>query len=119
MTDISRIDVADSHGERVVSQPTVYVYEAPVRLWHWVNALAILVLMVTGYLIGSPLADRRRRGVAAFRHGLHPLRPFRCGPDHGRRLSAARLLGFHGQRAFAADLLRAGLARLLLEGACA
>lgn len=33
---------------------SVYVYEAPVRLWHWVNALAILVLCVTGYLIASP-----------------------------------------------------------------
>lgn len=55
MTDISQIDVADSHGEKVVAQPTVYVYEAPVRLWHWINALAILVLIVTGYLIGSPL----------------------------------------------------------------
>ncbi|MFG1358557.1 Ni/Fe-hydrogenase, b-type cytochrome subunit [Xanthobacter pseudotagetidis] len=33
---------------------TVYVYEAPVRLWHWVNALSIVVLCVTGYFIGSP-----------------------------------------------------------------
>jgi len=32
----------------------VYVYEAPVRLWHWVMATCIVVLMVTGYLIGSP-----------------------------------------------------------------
>ncbi|MGA0562818.1 Ni/Fe-hydrogenase, b-type cytochrome subunit [Ancylobacter sp. VNQ12] len=34
---------------------TLYVYEAPVRLWHWVNALSIVVLCITGYLIGSPL----------------------------------------------------------------
>lgn len=33
----------------------VYVYEAPLRLWHWVNALCIVVLCVTGYLIGKPL----------------------------------------------------------------
>jgi Ni/Fe-hydrogenase 1 B-type cytochrome subunit len=33
----------------------VYVYEAPVRLWHWVNALCITVLAVTGYLIANPL----------------------------------------------------------------
>ncbi|MHB1530930.1 Ni/Fe-hydrogenase, b-type cytochrome subunit [Acidithiobacillus sp.] len=32
----------------------VYVYEAPLRLWHWINAAAIVVLMVTGYLIGNP-----------------------------------------------------------------
>ncbi|MGL4279677.1 MAG: Ni/Fe-hydrogenase, b-type cytochrome subunit [Albidovulum sp.] len=36
-------------------QTSVYVYEAPVRIWHWVNAAAILTLMVTGYFIGSPL----------------------------------------------------------------
>jgi len=34
---------------------SVYVYEAPLRLWHWINALAILVLCITGYFIGSPL----------------------------------------------------------------
>jgi Ni/Fe-hydrogenase 1 B-type cytochrome subunit len=32
-----------------------YVYEAPVRLWHWVTMLAMIVLGVTGYLIGAPL----------------------------------------------------------------
>ncbi|WP_428523485.1 Ni/Fe-hydrogenase, b-type cytochrome subunit [Roseibium sp.] len=35
-------------------QTSVYVYEAPVRIWHWINAAAILVLCVTGYFIGSP-----------------------------------------------------------------
>jgi Ni/Fe-hydrogenase 1 B-type cytochrome subunit len=34
----------------------VYVWQLPVRLYHWVNALCILALAVTGYLIGSPLA---------------------------------------------------------------
>ena len=33
----------------------VYVFEAPVRIWHWVMALCLVVLAVTGYLIGSPL----------------------------------------------------------------
>lgn len=33
----------------------VYVFEAPVRVWHWVQALSIVVLAVTGYLIGNPL----------------------------------------------------------------
>ncbi len=40
------------HGRSIKS---VYVYEAPVRLWHWINALAIVVLAVTGYFIGRPL----------------------------------------------------------------
>ncbi len=34
----------------------VYVWELPVRLYHWVNALCIVVLCATGYLIGKPLA---------------------------------------------------------------
>ncbi|MFN9481063.1 MAG: Ni/Fe-hydrogenase, b-type cytochrome subunit [Betaproteobacteria bacterium] len=33
----------------------VYVWEAPVRLWHWVMMVAMFVLMGTGYLIGVPL----------------------------------------------------------------
>ncbi|MCY1705140.1 Ni/Fe-hydrogenase, b-type cytochrome subunit [Pannonibacter sp. SL95] len=44
----------DIEGLPVNRQTSVYVYEAPVRIWHWVNAAAILVLCVTGYFIGSP-----------------------------------------------------------------
>lgn len=42
-------------AQQVHEEPAVYVYQAPVRIWHWINALAILVLAVTGYFIGSPL----------------------------------------------------------------
>jgi Ni/Fe-hydrogenase 1 B-type cytochrome subunit len=45
-------DEADLRTAR--RQTSVYVYEAPVRIWHWINALAITVLVVTGYMIGSP-----------------------------------------------------------------
>ncbi|SHJ51302.1 Ni/Fe-hydrogenase 1 B-type cytochrome subunit [Malonomonas rubra DSM 5091] len=31
-----------------------YVWELPVRITHWVNALCVLVLSVTGYYIGNP-----------------------------------------------------------------
>lgn len=34
----------------------VYVWEIPVRFYHWLNAFCLVVLCVTGYLIGSPLA---------------------------------------------------------------
>lgn len=33
----------------------IYVHQAPIRIWHWVQVIAILALVVTGYLIGSPL----------------------------------------------------------------
>ncbi|MDO1777583.1 hydrogenase 1 b-type cytochrome subunit, partial [Escherichia coli] len=32
-----------------------YVFEAPVRLLHWLTVGCMLVLMVTGYFIGRPL----------------------------------------------------------------
>ena len=34
---------------------TVYVYEAPVRAWHWINVLSIVTLAITGWFIASPL----------------------------------------------------------------
>ena len=33
----------------------VYVWEFPVRLYHWVNALTVTALIVTGFLIGRPI----------------------------------------------------------------
>ena len=39
-----------------VSYRRVYVWEFPVRLYHWVNAVCVVALCVTGYLIGNPLA---------------------------------------------------------------
>jgi Ni/Fe-hydrogenase 1 B-type cytochrome subunit len=42
-------------GEKVRRQTAVYVYEAPLRLWHWVTVFSIITLCITGYFIGSPL----------------------------------------------------------------
>ena len=44
---------ATTHDPRY--QKAVYVYEAPVRIWHWLNAISIAVLSVTGYFIANPL----------------------------------------------------------------
>ncbi|CAH2602136.1 hydrogenase 1 cytochrome b subunit [Rhodovastum atsumiense] len=40
--------------DRSNGRSTIYVYEAAVRAWHWVHALAMMVLVATGYLIASP-----------------------------------------------------------------
>ncbi|MDR0457500.1 MAG: Ni/Fe-hydrogenase, b-type cytochrome subunit [Burkholderiaceae bacterium] len=53
-------------GKRVLS---VYVYQEPVRLWHWLSALAIMVLGVTGYLIGKPLPTLSGEASAHFLMG--------------------------------------------------
>ncbi|WP_138471896.1 Ni/Fe-hydrogenase, b-type cytochrome subunit [Poseidonocella sp. HB161398] len=47
-------DATAADVESLRKHSSVYVYEAPVRLWHWVNAAAILVLVATGWFIGSP-----------------------------------------------------------------
>ncbi len=47
----------------------VYVFEAPVRIWHWVTALCMVVLAVTGYLIGSPLGSVGGEASAHFLFG--------------------------------------------------
>ena len=47
----------------------VYVYEAPLRLWHWVNALSIMVLALTGYIIASPLPTQPGEASANFLMG--------------------------------------------------
>ncbi|WP_165174978.1 Ni/Fe-hydrogenase, b-type cytochrome subunit [Desulfovibrio sp. ZJ369] len=33
---------------------SVYVYQLPIRLWHWSMAICVSVLIVTGYIIGKP-----------------------------------------------------------------
>ena len=38
-----------------VRQQAVYVFEAPVRLWHWLHTFSFLILAATGYLIAHPL----------------------------------------------------------------
>ena len=53
LADITGVDEGEvARGQSIKS---VYVYEAPVRVWHWINALSIVVLCVTGYFIGRPL----------------------------------------------------------------
>ena len=69
-------NITMSEQIEVIRAPqVVYVYEAPVRIWHWINALAILVLCVSGYFIGSPLpsmpgeaSDHYTMGYIRFAH---------------------------------------------------
>jgi Ni/Fe-hydrogenase 1 B-type cytochrome subunit len=58
---------------------SVYVYEAPVRIWHWINALAITVLGLTGYFIGSPLPTQPGEASANFLMGYIRFAHFAAG----------------------------------------
>ncbi len=64
---------------QAASIKSVYVYEAPVRLWHWVNALAITVLAITGYFIGSPLPTQPGEASANFLMGYIRFAHFAAG----------------------------------------
>jgi len=33
----------------------LYIYQVPVRIWHWIHALSISTLAITGYFIANPL----------------------------------------------------------------
>lgn len=41
-----------------VALQSIYVYEAPVRIWHWLTALCMVILMGTGYFIGQPFLEQ-------------------------------------------------------------
>jgi Ni/Fe-hydrogenase 1 B-type cytochrome subunit len=48
---------------------SLYVFEVPVRVWHWVHALCITVLAITGYLIASPLPSMSGEASESFLMG--------------------------------------------------
>ncbi len=58
---------------------SVYVYEVPVRLWHWINALSITVLCVTGYFIGAPLPTMPGEASAHYLMGYIRFAHFAAG----------------------------------------
>ncbi|MGI2259346.1 Ni/Fe-hydrogenase, b-type cytochrome subunit [Shewanella sp. GXUN23E] len=66
-------------AKTVESSPSVYVYQAPVRIWHWVNALCIVVLCITGYLIGSPLPTLSGEASSHFLMGYIRFAHFSAG----------------------------------------
>jgi hypothetical protein len=106
------IDVDASSGEVLGGrlQP-VYVYEAPVRIWHWVMMLAMIVLAATGYLIGSPWSGPR--GEAAFSYFSATRMIHFPRPGSSDRVRCAST-GHHGNH-HARDLRSAALERKLVE----
>jgi Ni/Fe-hydrogenase 1 B-type cytochrome subunit len=77
LADVTGIDEAAVRAAPQVR--SVYVYEAPVRVWHWVNALAIVVLAVTGYFIGTPLPSTPGEASANFLMGYIRFAHFAAG----------------------------------------
>ena len=77
LADVTGMDAsAISHGQ---STKSVYVYEAPVRLWHWINAASITVLALTGYFIGKPLPTMPGEASANYLMGYIRFAHFTAG----------------------------------------
>lgn len=78
-TGTSSAAVSEGGRLRAIHRPSVYVYEAPVRLWHWVNAICILVLGLSGYFIGSPPASMSGEASEHFLFGYIRFTHFAAG----------------------------------------
>ncbi|MDR2239851.1 MAG: Ni/Fe-hydrogenase, b-type cytochrome subunit [Zoogloeaceae bacterium] len=57
---------AELGGRRTTA---VYVYQAPVRIWHWLTAISVMVLAITGFFIGKPLPTLSGEASAHFLMG--------------------------------------------------
>lgn len=93
-------------SDNVVSH---YVFEAPVRIWHWLTVLCMAVLMVTGYFIGKPLPSVSGEATYLF-YGLHQVNSLQRRDDFYRGLADADLLGFCWQSLLPRAVYRAGMA---------
>ena len=69
----------ESAVAQAASIKSVYVYQAPVRVWHWVNALSLVVLCLTGYFIGSPLPTQPGEASANYLMGYIRFAHFSAG----------------------------------------
>lgn len=80
------------HLKEITSQG-YYIYEAPVRLWHWITALSIVVLAVTGYFIGHPLPSIQGEATFMFWMGWIRLIHFTTAYIFYCRAAVSYLLG--------------------------
>ncbi len=78
---MSAQETSAAHAEPITAgteaRETLYVWDLPVRIAHWLNVLSILVLSVTGYYIASPFitthgaaTDNFLMGAIRFTHFL-------------------------------------------------
>ena len=90
--------VMDATNDVIVSGPSIYVYEAPVRLWHWGNALCITILAVTGYFIGSPPPTMPGEASDSFLFGYIRFSHFAAGQVLAVAFLARILWAFWGNK---------------------
>ena len=67
----------------------VYVWEAPVRVWHWLMAVAMFAMIITGYLIGRPLVSNLGDTWITYDFGYVRMVHFAAGCSSRRSSSTA------------------------------
>ena len=60
----------------LTAQKSVYVYQLPVRIWHWAMVICVSVLIITGYIIGKPWVSVTGEPVHVFYMGYTRLAHF-------------------------------------------
>ena len=80
-------DVDASDIAKATSIKSVYVYEAPVRLWHWINALAMVVLALV-----ACHGKAESTGPANRTAGSNPSRAADCDVSRSTRPRAESVL---------------------------
>ena len=57
-------------NEPIQEGKPIYVFQLPIRIWHWSMVLSFLVLIPTGYIIGhylpASLSGRNRASLRAW-----------------------------------------------------
>jgi Ni/Fe-hydrogenase 1 B-type cytochrome subunit len=101
--------LAGHYGEAILPSAgvipgPVYVYHAGIRIWHWVTALCIVVLSLTGYFIGSPPPTMTGEASAHFLFGYIRFVHFAAGMILGvaflLRLYSFIVGGHHARQIF-------------------
>ena len=94
----------------------VYVYDAGIRIWHWVTFLAIVALCVTGYFIGAPPTSIGGEAYDNYMFGWIRFTHFAAGMILGVAFVLRLYRVLVGGPACTADLLHPVLEPRLVEG---
>jgi Ni/Fe-hydrogenase 1 B-type cytochrome subunit len=67
------VDLSDGKCE------PIFVWEAPVRVWHWLMVVTMVAMIITGYLIGRPLESNMGDTWSTYQLGYIRLIHFLAG----------------------------------------
>ena len=69
----------DDQSQLTASGGPIYVFGGMIRAWHWITALCVIVLAITGYVIASPLPTMPGEASESFLMGYLRFAHFAAG----------------------------------------